>query len=104
MMLLNQTGEQTMTTKISYLNDIAPYGYYVKREATAPRNNSRTGYGNKIPTSYLVNIQGEKRWRRVYAICWSNCASMYVHIKDERIFLSDIFESEFDADGISFQK
>ena len=32
--------------------------------------------GARIPTIYLVQWQG--RWRRVYAACYSNCASLYI--------------------------
>jgi hypothetical protein len=35
-----------------------------------------TGYGNRIPTVYMVKWQG--KWRRVYAACYSNVASTYI--------------------------
>ena len=35
-----------------------------------------TGYGNRIPTVYMVQWQG--RWRRVYAACYGNAASTYI--------------------------
>lgn len=35
-----------------------------------------TGYGARIPTVYMVMWQG--KWRRVYAACYSNCASTYI--------------------------
>lgn len=35
-----------------------------------------TGYGARIPTTYMVKWQG--RWRRVYAACYGNAASTYI--------------------------
>lgn len=37
-----------------------------------------TGYGSKIPTIYKLFFGG--RWRRVYAVCYSNASSYYVLI------------------------
>ena len=34
------------------------------------------GYGNRLPTSYMVKLHG--RWRRVYAACYGNAASFYI--------------------------
>lgn len=46
------------------------------KQTEAPRHYSATGYGRKIQTSYMVWING--RWRRVYAYCFSNAASLYI--------------------------
>ena len=48
-----------------------------------------SGYGKKIPTSYVIKRAGDHRWRRVYCTvysnngtCWANVAgvSTVVHI------------------------
>lgn len=45
------------------------------------------GYGSKIGTDYMIRLKGKgERWRRVYAICYSNSASHYVIIKGERLY------------------
>jgi len=44
-----------------------------------------SGYGSKLNTGRMVHF--ERRWRRVYAICYSNCASHYFRFRGERIFL-----------------
>ena len=46
----------------------------------APRNRNVMGYGNAIPTPYMVKLDRGPRsqWQRVYAICYSNAASHYV--------------------------
>ena len=42
-----------------------------------------TGYGKRLTTRYMINLEG--RWRRVYSVCYSNCATHYIgHIgKDD---------------------
>jgi hypothetical protein len=59
-----------------------------KRTAT-PRNYSVSGYGNKIPTSWLLQLQegNRARWHRVYVICYSNAGSAYVRSRGERLML-----------------
>jgi hypothetical protein len=53
-----------------------------------PLQRSVTGYGSKLPTPYMANCS-DGRARRVYAICYSNCASFYIIIKGKRAFLRD---------------
>jgi len=52
----------------------------------APKNPSRTGYGSKIPTQYRVFFNG--RWRRVYAICFSNVATHYIPDGKDKLIVS----------------
>ena len=37
-----------------------------------------SGYGRKIPTSRMVRLPGDQRWRRVYCCCYSNAGTCYV--------------------------
>ena len=37
-----------------------------------------SGYGKRIPTSYMVKLPGEPRWRRVYCCIFSNSGTCYV--------------------------
>lgn len=37
---------------------------------------TRTGYGNKLATPYMVQWRG--RWRRVYVCCYSNAGTAYI--------------------------
>ena len=47
------------------------------REKERPRfGQTVSGYGNKIPTRYMVQFAG--RWRRVYAACFGNAATLYI--------------------------
>lgn len=55
------------------------------KETERPRSNSRTGYGGKIPTSYMVFI-GNK-WRRVYCHVYSNVGTCYVLINKKRVII-----------------
>lgn len=68
---------------ITYLD---PKQVIAKRQTTPPHNRSRSGYGNKIPTSWELQLQ-DKRWRRVYVIQWSNAGSAYILVKGEKLFL-----------------
>lgn len=52
------------------------------RETPAPRSgNTTSGYGSRIPTGYMVRYLN--RWRRVYAICYSNSPSHYIRFGAE---------------------
>jgi len=50
------------------------------KETEAPPNRNALQYGNAIATRYMVKLDRGPRsqWQRVYAICYSNCASHYV--------------------------
>jgi len=39
---------------------------------------TRTGYGKKIPTTTMVKLPGNPRWRRVYCCIFSNAGTCYV--------------------------
>jgi hypothetical protein len=45
------------------------------------------GYGRKISTDYMLRFEGEKRWRRVYCVQFSNCGTCYVVVQGERLYL-----------------
>lgn len=56
------------------------------KETEAPRNNSATGYGPKIPTSYMLKYLN--RWRRVYVAIYSNSGTPWVNVNGKRIVVS----------------
>jgi hypothetical protein len=39
---------------------------------------TRSGYGRRIPTAYMVQLPGSPRWRRVYVCVYSNAGTCYV--------------------------
>lgn len=45
-----------------------------------------TGYGNKLPTRYMVRYNN--RLYRVYSICYSNVSTEYVLIEGEKVIVS----------------
>jgi hypothetical protein len=47
------------------------------RKTAPPHNRSRTGYGAKIPTQYMVRTI-DQTWRRVYCMIYSNSGTCYV--------------------------
>lgn len=49
-----------------------------------------SGYGAKIPTRYRVKVAADtSRWRRVYAACYGNAASVYVIVNGAEHYLDD---------------
>lgn len=59
------------------------------RVTEAPRHNSVSGYGPKIPTRYMLRIAN--RWHRVYIVQYSNSGSAYVVYKGADYYLdSDV--------------
>lgn len=47
-----------------------------------------TGYGARIPTAYMVQVQG--KWRRVYAICYSNSGVLFIGKRYDQTAIIDI--------------
>lgn len=79
-----------------YLADHFTYEQRISPPPTA-YGQSAAGYGNKIATDWLVRISGSTgtqpaldggdcRWRRVYAICYSNTASLWVSVRGHRFY------------------
>lgn len=54
-----------------------------------PPNPYASGYGSRIPTRYWVMLPTESRWRKVYAMCYGNSASLYVKVKGTDTFISE---------------
>lgn len=50
-----------------------------------PRSPSRSGYGRKLPTRYMLDYSG--RSHRVYAMCYGNSSSSYILHKGKELFL-----------------
>ena len=53
---------------------------------------TRDGYGGKLPTAYQVRLDTDTttgRWRRVWAACYGNSASLYVVRGGEDVYLDD---------------
>ena len=62
-----------------------PCGPAVRIVEAPQSGQTATGYGSKIPTRYMVRTIDQK-WRRVYAVCYSNAATLYVnHGKEKTI-------------------
>lgn len=60
------------------------------KHVESPRSgHTASGYGSKIPTGYMVQLDGDKRWRRLYAICYSNVATFFVVVTGERVIVRD---------------
>lgn len=71
--------------KVTYLE---PKRVTAKRQTQPPQSPYRNGYGKRIPSSWLLQLDG-KQWHRVYVICYSNSGSPYVLSKGVTLFLGD---------------
>ncbi len=63
------------------------------RQTKTPVNRSRTGYGPKLPTSWQVQLR-DKRWRRVYVVCYSNSGTAYIHVGKEKFYFYSSWQPE----------
>lgn len=52
------------------------------------RSWTATGYGARIPTVYMVQFHG--KWRRVYAICYSNASTLFIGKRYDQTAIVDI--------------
>lgn len=50
-----------------------------------------SGYGSRLTTQKMLRLEGEKVFRRVYAVCWSNSGSAYIFVKGSRQYLAGSF-------------
>lgn len=55
----------------------------VYRTIKIPVNYSRTGYGRKLPTQYIIKTV-DNRIHRVYCICHSNSGSLWIHYQGKK--------------------
>lgn len=55
----------------------------IYRTRKIPVNYSRTGYGNKLPTQYMIQTT-DKKMHRVYCICYSNSGSLWINYQGKK--------------------
>lgn len=61
-----------------------PLSQLVRKRAPLRARAPVTGYGGRIPTEWLVQLPGSRRWRRVYCACFSNTETCYVEVGPEK--------------------
>jgi len=55
----------------------------IYRTKKIPVNYSRSGYGKKLPTQYMIQTI-DKKLHRVYCICYSNIGSLWINYKSKK--------------------
>jgi hypothetical protein len=60
-----------------------------KQTELSPYQQTASGYGSKLRTSYMIQLDGKPLWRRIYCICYSNSGSLYVLVSGQRLFVHD---------------
>src|SRR4051812_48125869 len=78
--------ESTAMAAVNYLSDSFKVAE-TTRDDCKPYGQAPSGYGRKIATPHKIKLAGEKRWRRVYAVCFSNAASHYVLINGSAYYI-----------------
>ena len=79
--------------------DLQFSGANVKRTEIPRSGMTATGYGRRLATSLMVWHQDA--WRRVYAICYSNAATIYIRVKGQELVLSDTAIDPTHADTLT---
>ena len=57
----------------------------IKTTETPVKGRFTTGYGSKIPTSYMVKYLN--KWRRVYVVNYANSGSAYIVVNGSDVYL-----------------
>jgi len=63
-----------------------------KRETATPRwGMTVDGYTCRsgAPTRWMIRLEGEKRWRRLMCLCFSNAGSLFVKVGGQTFFVRD---------------
>ena len=68
------------------INYLDPGNVLKVSKTKAPNCYSRTGYGAKLPTQWMLTL-ADKRARRVYVICFSNSGSAYIIVRGKPVYL-----------------
>ena len=58
----------------------------VKRDGEHYTGANEEGYGSNIKSPYMIKY--DNRWRRVFAVCWSNAASHFIKEGSKKMYLS----------------
>lgn len=66
-----------------------------EKKQEPPKSNwgmAADGYTKRsgAPTSYMIRLTGEKRWRRLMVWQFSNCGTLFVKIKGEPLIVRDL--------------
>lgn len=57
----------------------------VNRRLTADGYSLRSG----SPSDWMIRLEGENRWRRVYCWQFSNCGTLFIRVNDQPIVVRD---------------
>jgi hypothetical protein len=75
-----------MTTRPDEYAPVTQYKFD-KFEGDRRRYYLASGYFSKMPTDYMVKLEGSNRWHRVYTMCYSNSGTNYVIFRGEKLLV-----------------
>ncbi len=81
-------GNTTVKNTVTYLDSLYVVIDRPLRHHKIGRTYTASGYGLKLPTRYMLSVNGG-RYRRVYATCVSNVASYWVVVSGKKVYLRD---------------
>lgn len=72
-----------------YLHEAYPGATYCHVPYTGYSGRTRSGYGKRLPTDYMVRIG--KRLHRMRCICFSNAGTCWVRVRGEQFIFNDCY-------------
>ena len=74
---------------MEYLHEHHPDATYFWSEYKGRSGYTRSGYGERLPTNYMVRIGS--RTHRLYCTRWSNVGTCWVRVKGKQYIFSDCY-------------
>lgn len=75
-----------------YLHECYPQATYLWVPYTGYFGRTRSGYGKRLPTDWVVRIG--KRLHRVRCMCWSNAGTLWVRVRGEQMIFVDCYHKQ----------
>lgn len=72
---------------MEYLHEHYPQATYFRSRYEGRSGLTRSGYGKRLPTDYMVRIGS--RNHRLYCMCWSNAGTCWVRVKGKQFIFVD---------------
>jgi hypothetical protein len=77
---------------MEYLHKHHPDATYLFQPYKGYSGYTRSGYGKRLPTDWVVRIG--KRLHRVRCMCWSNAGTLWVRVRGQQLIFVDCYHQE----------
>lgn len=82
---------------MEYLHERYPQATYLRVPYTGRSGITRSGYGKRLPTDWMVRIG--KRLHRVRVMCWSNAGTAWVRVGGKQLIFQECYHQQEGSDG-----